>query len=222
MRIAGVMIAVILFALPLAAGELLDQVVATVNGNALLQSDWDAEVRYESFMAGRPLSEVSKADREAELNRIIDQELLREQMRSSELKPISESEVDDQMKTLQTQFEDEHPGAQWSVTLAKYGLSDADLRARVQMELTQLRIVDEKLRPSVEVDPSEVESYYKDKIAPQNSAGHPVSLDDAKGKIRELLMQQKINQALDSWLQSLRGQATIRRVSPEAKGASAP
>ena len=40
--------AVLLFmSLPLRAGEVLDRLVATVNGHAILQSDWNDELRYE-------------------------------------------------------------------------------------------------------------------------------------------------------------------------------
>lgn len=222
MRIPVVIPAFILLALPAWAGELLDQVVVTVNGNGLLQSDWDAEVRYEALLAGRPVDDLSQTEREAALSRIIDQELVREQARGSDVKPVTASEVDAQMSGLREQYEHDHPGMSWNAAVAKYGFSDVELRQHVQTELTQLRIVDEKLRSTIEVDASEVEAYYKDKIAPQNAAGHAASFDAVKDKIHELLVQQKINQALDSWLESLRAQANIHRIVPPAGGAANP
>lgn len=221
MRIPAFMAAFMLLALPAWAGELLDQVVVTVNGNSLLQSDWDAEVRYEALMAGRPMDDLSQAEREAALNRIIDQELVREQAYGVDMKPVTTAEVDDQMNGLREQYEHDHPGLSWNAAVAKYGFSEADLRQRVQAELTQLRIVDEKLRPSVEVDPSEVEAYYKDKIASQKAGGHAAGFDEIKDKIRELLVQQKITQALDAWLESLRTQANIHRIVPRVEGGAA-
>lgn len=221
MRMLSAIVIAILSALPARAGDVLDRVVVTVNGNAVLQSDWDAEVRYEALMAGRPLSDMDSKARDAALTRVIDQELVREQSHGVEIKPVTASELDRQMDALRSQYEHDHPGLSWNTTVAKYGFSDAELRERVEMELTQLRIVDEKLRPTVEIDLAEVESYYKEKIAPQNSPGHTATFDEVKDKIRELLMQQKINQALDSWLESLRAQANIHRIASEAAGTAA-
>lgn len=207
----------LIFAVPFRAGDLLDQVVVTVNGNALLQSDWDDEVRYEAFMAGRLLSDVSASDRDSALNRIIDQELLREQMHGSDLKLATTADVDEQIATLKAQYEQGHPGLSWSKALASYGFSEAEFRERVQLQLDQLSLVDEKLRPSAEVDPAEVERYYKENIAPKNTAQPVTSFRDAEPKIRQILVQQKINQMLDSWLESLREQAKIQRFDLDSK-----
>lgn len=213
MRNLFLIITILSLACSLRAGEMLDRVVVTVNGNALLQSDWDNEVRYEAFMTGGPLTGFTVQERESALNRIIDQELLREQMRGGDFKPATEAEVDEQMKLLQSQYTREHPGLQWSAALARYGFSERDIRDRVELELNQLRLVNEKLRPSAEVDPAEVQAYYREKIASQKSATGPITFDEAKEKIHELLVQQKINQLLDIWLESLRTQGRIQRIS---------
>src|SRR5579872_2916802 len=75
-------------ALPLRAGDILDRIVATVNNHIILQSEWQDAVRYEAFLSGRPLDQVDGGDRKAALDRLIDQELLREQMRSSDFPQI--------------------------------------------------------------------------------------------------------------------------------------
>ena len=119
MRITALIAAFILLALPARAGELLDQVVVTVNGNGLLQSDWDAEVRYEALLAGRPVDDLSQTEREAALSRIIDQELVREQARGSDVRPVTAAEVDEQMNGLREQYEHEHPGLSWNALVTK-------------------------------------------------------------------------------------------------------
>ena len=40
------------------AGEILDRIVATVNGHIILQSDWEDAVRYEAFIADRPADQL--------------------------------------------------------------------------------------------------------------------------------------------------------------------
>src|ERR1700745_58088 len=66
------------------AGDVVDRIVATVNGHVILQSDWDDAVRFEAFMEGRPLGQVTDQDRGRALDRLIDQELLREQAQGVE------------------------------------------------------------------------------------------------------------------------------------------
>src|SRR5215472_8638987 len=88
----------------LEAGEVLDRLVATVNGHPLLESDWADEVRYECLMSSRPLAEVTSRDRKAALDRLIDQELLREQIRSSDFKPVSAEEIEKQVDYLKAEY----------------------------------------------------------------------------------------------------------------------
>ena len=203
----------------LQAGEVLDRLVATVNGHALLESDWADEVRYESFLAGRPLEEITSADRKAALDRLIDQELLREQMRSSDFKPVSAEEIEKQVDSLKAEYArgDE---SSWSSVLARYGLTEAVARDRISVELNQLRLVDTHLRPLVQIDAAEIETYYKEQIVPKFPAGQAPNLAEVRRKIRELLVQQQIDQQLSSWLDTLRSQARITRLvnSPEESG----
>ena len=43
-------------ALPAAwAGEVIDRIVATVNGHIILQSDWDEALCYEALLSGRAI-----------------------------------------------------------------------------------------------------------------------------------------------------------------------
>jgi peptidyl-prolyl cis-trans isomerase SurA len=198
------------------AGELLDRIVVTVNGNALLQSDWDGELHYESLMAARPFDEVTPKDRDSALNRIIDQELLREQMRPADLKPVNAAEVEAQLDLLKAQYQREHEGQSWSASLDRHGISEAEIRAHVQVELNQLRAIDLRLRPSVEVDNSAVESYYKEKVVPQAAGKQPMTFAEAEPKIREILVQEQMNHLLDSWLESLRSQAKIQRFASDS------
>lgn len=205
-----------LLAPALRAAETLDRIVATVNGHALLQSDWDDELRYECFMSGRPLRDLSQEDRQGALNRLVDQELLREQVRSADFKPTSSEEIDKQLQALKSDYARDHESQSWSAALASYGLSEAAVRNRLQAELDQLRLVDAHLRPSIQIDASDIETYYKEEILPKFPAGQAVSLQQAAPKIRELLAQKKMNQLLASWLESLRAQGQVRVLGPDS------
>ena len=79
-RIATVFLLTMMICAPLGA-EIVDRVVANVNGHAVLQSDWEQEVAFEGFSDARDPNSFSRAERSAALDRLIDQELLREQLR---------------------------------------------------------------------------------------------------------------------------------------------
>lgn len=215
MRILSTVVVLVALACGSHGGELLDRIVATVNGNALLQSDWDGELRYENFMSGRSSDAIAPQDRESALSRIIDQELLREQMRPADSKAATAEEIEAQLDLLKAQYQRQHDGQSWSASLERYGITEGEIRAHVQVELTQLRAIEVRLRPSVQVDPAAIETYYKEKIV-SPAAGKPeVTLAEASPKIREILAQEQMNQLLDSWLESLRSQAKIQRFSPD-------
>jgi len=59
------------------SAEVIDRIVATVNGHVILQSDWEDALRYEAFRNRRPLDHLTAEDRKSALDHLIDQELLR-------------------------------------------------------------------------------------------------------------------------------------------------
>src|SRR5581483_6191733 len=149
------------------AGEVVDRVIATVNGRAVLESDLDDEVRYECFMSGRPLNEVSAADRKEAFDRLVDQELLSGQMRTADFKPAGDDEVAAQMAGLKAQYPITHAEQSWGAALASYSLTEATVREHVAREISQLKLVDARLRPLIQVDPAEVETYYRQQFLPR-------------------------------------------------------
>jgi hypothetical protein len=68
------------------------------------------------------------------------------------------------------------------------------------------------------VDNAAIENYYKTELLPKVAAGQRPSLQEATPTIRELLVQQQMNQALSSWLESMRSQAQIRMLISQPLG----
>jgi SurA N-terminal domain len=78
---------------PAAAGEVIDRIVATVNGHIILQSDWNDALSFEALLSAKPLEQFTDDDRRSVLDRLIDQELLDEQMKSNLFKHASADEA---------------------------------------------------------------------------------------------------------------------------------
>lgn len=204
------------------AAEVIERIVATVNGHIILQSDWDDEVCYEAFTDGSSLGQVTPQGRKAALDRLIDRELLSEQMRASDFPHAAKAEVEQRVGEIRRQYPGAEATADWQAILLRYRLTEAELSKRVAQQLDLLRLVDARLRPTVQIDATSIESYYNQELLPQirQSGAKEVPLAEVTPKIKELLTQKKVNQLLTAWLQTLRAGSEIRSdaVSPGAGG----
>ncbi len=213
-------LAVLLAALPAHAGEVLDRIVANVNGHIILQSEWDDAANFEAFTNNKPITAFSTSDRRAVLDRLVDQELLREQSRTSEVHVASDADaVTARLSDLRKLYPDAASEQGWQTLLLKFDFTEEELRTRLALQLDLLRLVDNRLRPGTDVDDKAVEDYYHQIFLPElhRSGAADVPLADVSGKIRELLIQQKVNESLADWLKSLREASTIRMQDERAR-----
>jgi hypothetical protein len=192
--------------------EVIDRIVATVNGHIILQSDWDEALCYEALLSGRGLDQFSDDDRRAVLDRLIDQELLGEQMKSAYFQHATQAEAAARVAEARKLYPEAASAEGWQRVLSGFGLSEKDLVAHVQQQIDLMRLVDARLRPAVQIDSKTVEAYYREKFVPQlkQSGAGEVPLADVSARIRELLTQEKVNELMVSWLQSLRSESKVR------------
>jgi len=200
------------------AAEILDGIVAKVNGHIILQSDWEDEQRYEAFMNDRPLAQLTQADRKAALDRLIDQELLREQINPSEATLVSSQAVEKKLAEIRRQYAPAGKESTWQAALAHYQLTEEEIKNKIALELSLDRLVESRLRPSVQIDEKSIESYYNQEFLPQlrKAGNQDVPLPQVSPKIKEILTQRKVDELLVAWLQDLRDGSDIRRGSADA------
>ncbi len=200
--------AVVPFAL---AGDVIDGIVATVNRQPLFQSDWEEAVCFEAFMQQKPIAEVTEADRTKALQRLIDRQLLQAQMGSETSLQLSPDDLEKDVAKLRAQLPHGGDDQSWQRLLANYGLTPSTLRSHLRTEVQVMNFVEVRLRPHVHVQPEEIEAYYKNQLLPdlQKNDGKVVALDEAGPRIRELLVQQRMDEMLGAWLHNLRQQAEI-------------
>ena len=206
----------IALALP-ASGEVIDRIVATVNGHIILQSDWNDALRFEALLSARSLSDFNEQERRDVLDRRIDQELLSEQMKSASFPHASESEAADQVAAARKLYPEASTDDGWNAVLGKFGVTEKALLSHVREQIDLMRLVDAHLRPTIQIDSKSVEAYYRDKFVPQlkQSGADEVPLADVSAKIRELLTEEKVNELMVSWLQSLRSESTVSMLGTE-------
>jgi len=195
------------------AGDVVDRIVAVVNGQIILQSDWQDAIRYKALLENRSTWQFSADERKEVLDHTIDQELLRGQMQSSDFQHTTEEEISRRVQEIRAQHPEANTDERWQAILASYGLTEGQLRERAALEINLMRLVDARLRPDVKVDAKSVEDYYQQELLPElrKNGAHEVPLADVGPQIRELLTQQQVNHLLVAWLQTLRDSSQIHR-----------
>ena len=208
----------ILLLIPLTAfaGEVIDGVIATVNRKPILQSEWDDAVRYEAFMQQKPLRAVTEGDRVSALERLIDRRLLESQMSDASRLAPSRDEVRVSLARLREQIPGARDNQAWRKMLASYALKERDIEAGLRSETQMMNFIEVRLRPSVHVQPEEVEAYYRAQVLPdmEKVGVKVVTLEELEPRIREVLVEQHIDQLLDTWLHNLRQQTPIHSTIP--------
>jgi len=154
---------------------------------------------------------LTPATRKASLDRLIDQELLREQIRGVDSPNADLEEVRKRVLEIRQQYPGKQSEQEWHTLLERYGVTQQGLESRIRAELDLTGLVDARLRPTVTVDAKSIESYYNQELLPQlhHSGATDVSLAEVTPKIKEVLTQEKMNQLLTAWLKDLRAGSEI-------------
>lgn len=201
-----------------ACGDIVDRVVANVNGHVILQSDWEEAISMEALVSARQPDSFTRDERKQALDRLIDRELLREQVR-----PSDETQAD-QIGSKLSEIRKLYPlittDQEWKELLDRYGLTQATIERRLGEDLHLMRLVEARLRPAIQIDTKAVESYYQEQLLPQlkKAGSREVGLAEVFGHIRELLAEQRLNQLIDGWLVSLRSESRIQTPTTGDKG----
>lgn len=209
---------IVLFALltatvaPVLAGEVIDGVVASVNRQPILRSDWDEAVRFEAFMQQRNPGQLTGSDRALALQHLIDRQLLKAEMGDANLLQPTDDSLQQDIDKVRAQVPQGKDDAVWQKLLASYGLKEEIVKDHLRTEFQVMNFIEVRLRPNVHIQDEDVEAYYKNQLIPdlQKNGGAVADLTVVTPRIRELLTQQRMDELLDVWLHNLRQQAEIR------------
>jgi len=203
---------------PSEAGQIVDRVVANVNGHVVLQSDWEREVAFEALSNARDPDSFTLAERNAALDRLIDRELLREQVRPSQPAPAEQiaARVAEMRNEVRKLYPDCATDGGWRAKLQRYGLTESSLEKLLGDQIQLMKLVEDRLRPSIQIDQQAVETYYNDQLLPdmKRAGSRATPLPEVFGRIKDLLAERKMNELLSGWLASLRSESHI--LTPES------
>lgn len=187
----------------LSGAAVIDRIAVIVGKRAIKTSDIDRELRVSSFLNRQPLNEGPDARRKV-AERLIDQELVRQDLLNGQYSQPTEKDAGD---FLQQFRRDRFGGSETHlrVDLERYGLTEEQLQRYFLWQLTVLRYIDQRFRNGVVVTDEEVAAYYRQHRSelqtayPQNNG-----LEALAPKIRESMTGERIDQAFEEWLAETR------------------
>jgi peptidyl-prolyl cis-trans isomerase SurA len=196
----------------------LDQVVAIVNGDLVLESDVDAE---QWMVAFQPLRDTAPVTRDQLIDRLIDRDLILQQADLQPGPPITDAEVDEELGVLRKAIPECaayhcETDAGWEKFVADHGFTLDELRERWRERMEVLRFIEQRFRMGIRISQAEIDDYYQKTLLPayeKQKAAAPAEATIADN-IQEILLQQQVNKLLDDWLTSLRAQGSVRMVKP--------
>jgi hypothetical protein len=181
----------------------IDRIAVIVGKHAIKISDIVEDLRVTEFLNREPLGLNAAAKRKS-AERLIDQEIIRQEIATGGYRRPSEAEGQAYEKQLEN---DRFHGsaAQMRQALAKYDLTEEQLREELLWQLTVLRFIDQRFRAGVLVTDEEVKSYYDQHLAALR-AQYPngFSLEELQAKVRSSLEGERINQSFNEWLEQQR------------------
>jgi hypothetical protein len=193
--------------------ETVDRVVASVGHQAITASDVAKEYRLELFLEGKPPSDAEPGlvALDQVRGRVIDRVLLEEEVQANGIQiAVGDESVVQRLHALRDKF----PAAQaFEEGLTAVGISEDDLRLRFARQAEVLLLIDRRLRPEATVETPEIETYYRNILIPdlaRQGQKQPPALDDVEDRIREILVQKKINALLEAWLERLRAARDVK------------
>jgi len=194
------------------AEQVIDDIIATVNRHAILESELEEALGFECLVNSRPLRDFTSDDRHQTLQRLIDQELIAEEMRSSSFVPATAAEISERIRELRKTVPTWKTDEGWHAALAGCGLTKEDVEERIALQVNLLRYLDLRFRPEVRIDRRAIENYYREQLLPQlRRAGTPEPpLNQVAPMIEQLLVEQRINQLQSQWVRTLRSQAEVQ------------
>jgi hypothetical protein len=181
----------------------MDRVAVVVGRRAVKTSDIDRELRVTAFLNRQPLDRSPAAMRKA-AERLIDQELVRQDLLTGQYPQPTERDVE---ALLQQLLRDRFGNSQarMNAELARDQLSTEELRRHLLWQLTVLRFIDLRFRAGVLVTDEEAAQYYREHRAELEKANpRDHTLETLLPQIRETLTGDRINEAFDEWLAETR------------------
>jgi hypothetical protein len=181
---------------------LIDRTAIVVDRAPILDSDIARDIRITAFLNREP-PDFSDSSRKQAASRLIDQELIRQQIRLGGYPIAARTETDQFLS--QIQKERFRSDLEFKTALTRYGITQPELHDRTSWQLTVLRFIDTMFRSQVVVSDEDVQQFY----ALHRAQFESKPLESVRPAIIETITGEKINALFDEWIARMRKSARI-------------
>ena len=122
---------------------------------------------------------------------------------------IKDEEIETQLDALQAKWGGANTLDQM---LTQSHTTREELKEHLRWQLLVLKYVDNRFRQFAVIDPAEITTYYQKMLIPElehKGIRQFPPQAEVEAKIREILTEEKVNQAIEEWLASLKETANI-------------
>lgn len=192
----------------------LDETVATVNGDLVLKSDILWSLALDPAVAP---AEFWRSDvQEMMLRTIVDQRLLLQEAARLPATQVTDEELQSARAELAAQFNGPDDPTRFERRLELVGLTEPRLRRILRDRLQITKFVDFRFRSFVIVTTPEITDYFETEILPtlpdRGEGAAASALAANRDKIQQLLVEEKINNSIESFLEDARARAEVVRL----------
>jgi parvulin-like peptidyl-prolyl isomerase len=195
---------------PPQSARVVDRIVAHIEDDIILQSQVRELGAFQLFIEGHAESDDKL------LEELIEQWVVETEATASHFPQPAQSEVDRELARLQGQFANPE---KYASRLSELGLSADQVRQMLSRQIYVERYVDYKFRPSVQIEPADIDSYYKKELLPELARNNQPAPDPAavEQQIREVLIQRGISDLTVKWLDDTKSRLKIEIEKAGAK-----
>jgi len=184
------------------SARVVDRIVAHIEDDIILESQVRELGAFQQLVDGHAESDDKL------LEELIEQWMVETEATASHFPQPAQSEVDRELTRLRDHFANPES---YSSRLNELGLSPAQVRQMLSRQIYVERYVDYKFRPSVQIEPADIDAYYQKQLLPElakknQPAPHRAEVDE---QIRELLIQRGITDLTVKWLEDTKSRLKI-------------
>jgi hypothetical protein len=187
---------------PLQSTRVVDRIVARIEGDIILQSQVRELGAFQQLVDGHAESDDKL------LQELIEQWIVETEATASHFPQPAKSEVDRELLRINQQFPSPE---KYASHLNELGLSSDQVRELLTRQIYVERYVDYKFRPTVQVEPADIDVYYQKELLPELAKSNQPAPQraDVEEQIREVLVQRGISDQTAKWLDDTKSRLKI-------------
>jgi len=200
--LAALSIAGVAAARPRPQTQIVDGIVVRIEDDIITLSELRELAAYQQLLDGH-----SQSNEELR-SELIEQWVVNNEATTSRFPLPADTEVDRETGRVESSFPD---AATFRARLAAVGLAPDALRRIVTRQIYLARYLDYKFRSSIQVDDAAIASYYRDHLVPEMQAKRQQApaLADVTAQIREVLIEQGVNDRTAAWFKETKPRLRI-------------